>query len=205
MPLCLFFSKSHAINFYKVGINFGDGNLKFRLNEITSWQLIPWWYLVLTHIMLNLFLGNLKIYLHFLSNVNRKMAQVNEILPLGGQGPVYQYRGCWWLGNTQVPVHQPWYWPSYSRIFHFQHQNGNPFPPSAAYMRQWTGSALIQVMACCLYGTKPLPEPMLPFCQLDSWEKISVKFESRFYHFRSRKCTWKCCLPKWQPFCSEGD
>ena len=28
-------------------------------------------------------------------------------------------------------------------------------------MRQWTGSALVQVMACRLFGAKPLPEPML--------------------------------------------
>ena len=30
----------------------------------------------------------------------------------------------------------------------------NSFPPSAAYMRQWTGSALVQVMACRLFGAK---------------------------------------------------
>ena len=45
-------------------------------------------------------------------------------------------------------------------------------PPSPAYMRQWTGSALVQVMACRLFGAKPLPEPMLAYCQLDSWEKF---------------------------------
>ena len=39
----------------------------------------------------------------------------------------------------------------------------NSSPPSAAYMRQWTGSALVQVMACRLFGAKPLPEPMLFF------------------------------------------
>ena len=34
-------------------------------------------------------------------------------------------------------------------------------PPSAAYMRRWTGSALVQVMAWRRTGDKPLPEPML--------------------------------------------
>ena len=43
-------------------------------------------------------------------------------------------------------------------------------PPSTTYMHQWIGSALVQVMACCLFGAKPLPEPMLAYCQLDSWE-----------------------------------
>ena len=43
----------------------------------------------------------------------------------------------------------------------------NLFPPSAAYMRQWLGPALVQAMACRLFGTKPFPEPMLTCCQLD--------------------------------------
>ena len=77
-------------------------------------------------------------------------------------------------------------------------------PPSVAYMRQWTVSALVQVMACRLFGAKPLPEPMLFYWQLDSWEQISVKFESRFYHFCSRKCIWKCCLPKMMAILSRG-
>ena len=64
----------------------------------------------------------------------------------------------------------------------------NSSPPSAAYIRQWIGSALVQVMACRLFGAKPLPEPMLTCCQLDSWEQISVKFELEFYQFHSRKC-----------------
>ena len=47
-------------------------------------------------------------------------------------------------------------------------------------MRELTGSSLLQVMACRLFGAKPLPSAMLPYRQLDSWEHISVKFESNF-------------------------
>ena len=72
-------------------------------------------------------------------------------------------------------------------------------------MHQWTWSSLIQIVDCCLIGDKPFPEPMLAYCQLDSWEHISMKFESEFYHFNSRKCNRKCHLPKWQPFCPGGD
>ena len=36
-----------------------------------------------------------------------------------------------------------------------------PPPPSAAYMRHWIGSALVQVMDCRLFGAIPLHEPML--------------------------------------------
>ena len=49
-------------------------------------------------------------------------------------------------------------------------------PRSAVYMRQWTGSALVQIMACRLVGAKPLSEPTLVYCLLGPWEQISVKF-----------------------------
>ena len=42
----------------------------------------------------------------------------------------------------------------------------NSSPPSAAYMRQWIGSALIQIMAWRIFGAKPLSKPMLGYCQL---------------------------------------
>ena len=38
-------------------------------------------------------------------------------------------------------------------------------------------------MAYRLVGAKPLPGPMLVYCQLDTWEQVSVKFESEFYLF----------------------
>ena len=34
---------------------------------------------------------------------------------------------------------------------------------------------LVQVMACYLFGTKPLPEPMLNYCQLEPTKQNSVK------------------------------
>ena len=70
-----------------------------------------------------------------------------------------------------------------------------PPPPSATYMRQWTGSALVQVMACRVFGAKILHEPMLTYCELRSLEPISVKFESEFYYFQSGKCIRTCRLP----------
>ena len=80
-----------------------------------------------------------------------------------------------------------------------------PPPPHATYRSQWTGSSLVQVMDCHLIETKPLPEPMLAYCQLNSWKQISVKFKMESYHFHSRKFIWKCRLPKWLPFCPGGD
>ena len=71
-------------------------------------------------------------------------------------------------------------------------------------MRQWTGSSLVQVIECRLFGAKPLPESKLADCQLYCWKQVSVKFEFEFYHFRARKCISKCCLPNWRPFCVGG-
>ena len=39
--------------------------------------------------------------------------------------------------------------------------------PSTAYMRRWIGTALVQIMACRLFGTKPSSKPMLGHCKLD--------------------------------------
>ena len=44
----------------------------------------------------------------------------------------------------------------------------NSSPSGAAYMRQGIGSALVQIMACGLYGAKPLSKPVLVYCQLNS-------------------------------------
>ena len=52
----------------------------------------------------------------------------------------------------------------------------NSAPPSAVYMRQWIGSVLVHITACCLFGAKPLPKPVLGYCQLDPYEQTSVNF-----------------------------
>ena len=41
-------------------------------------------------------------------------------------------------------------------------------------------------MACRLFGTKPLSEPILPNCQLDTKEHSSVKFYLKFKSFIQR-------------------
>ena len=50
----------------------------------------------------------------------------------------------------------------------------NSSPSSAAYMRQRIGSALVQIMACRLFGAKLLTKPMPGYCQFDPWGQISV-------------------------------
>ena len=54
--------------------------------------------------------------------------------------------------------------------------NINSNPLGAVYMRHWIGTALIQIMACRLFGAKPLSKPILGDCHLDSWDKIQWNF-----------------------------
>ena len=53
---------------------------------------------------------------------------------------------------------------------------------SVACMPQWIGSALVQVMACRLFGAKPLLEPTLIYGKLDPWDQTSVKFELKLFN-----------------------
>ena len=43
--------------------------------------------------------------------------------------------------------------------------------PSATYKHKWNRPALVQIMNCCLFGTKPLSKQMIGCCQLDKMEK----------------------------------
>ena len=54
-------------------------------------------------------------------------------------------------------------------------------------MRQWTGVALVQVMACRLFGAKPSPEPMLPYCQMDLCEQTFSEIWIKIWNFSFNK------------------
>ena len=56
----------------------------------------------------------------------------------------------------------------------------NSSTPITAYVRQWNGSALVQVTACRPFSAKALPESILTYCQLDLLWQTSVEFESEF-------------------------
>ena len=52
----------------------------------------------------------------------------------------------------------------------------NSLRPRDAYMSHQTYPSLVQIMAYHMVGTKPLSEPMLPYCQSDHKKHNSVKF-----------------------------
>ena len=61
-------------------------------------------------------------------------------------------------------------------------------PPSAA--------ALVRVMACRLFGAKLLPEPMLAYCQWDSWEQNFSEIRIRILLFSFKKMHLKLSFAK---------
>ena len=79
----------------------------------------------------------------------------------------------------------------------------NSCPASVVYIRQWIGSALVQIMACRLFGDKPLSKPSVGYYQLGprktcQWN-VGQKSNSSF-----KKLHLKMSSSKWRPFlCKE--
>ena len=67
----------------------------------------------------------------------------------------------------------------------------------------WTRPALVQLMACRLFGTKPSLKLMLIYCI--SWaprnKRLWYLIPNTKFSF-SVKFIWNCCLKKCEPFCS---
>ena len=57
----------------------------------------------------------------------------------------------------------------------------NPLKPRGAYMHHQTRPSLVQIMACCLFGAKPLSESMLDFCKVDPLRKYVLMECVRVY------------------------
>ena len=56
-------------------------------------------------------------------------------------------------------------------------------------------------MACRLFGTKPLSEPMMTYCQLDPKEYISMKYYLNCKRFSFKKMHLNISSRKWWSFC----
>ena len=48
-------------------------------------------------------------------------------------------------------------------------------------------------LTCSLFA-KPSPKPILTYCELDSKQQSSLKFQSKYKHFSDEKCIEKLCL-----------
>ena len=78
-----------------------------------------------------------------------------------------QYENHWFKITSTSPIVARWVYS---------------LSPSVACMRQWTGSPSVQVMACCLFGAKPLPEPMPPLSSIrplgTNFSEIRIKIQT---------------------------
>ena len=110
-----------------------------------------------------------------------------------------ELQAMWWCVGV-MHVHKM---VLYGMVVHLSHQLCNS-SPLVTHMRQWIGSALVQIMGCHLLVAKPLSTTMLGYCQLDPLEEFSVKFYSKYKTFHSRKCLKIVSAKRW-PFCSGGD
>ena len=61
--------------------------------------------------------------------------------------------------------------------------NINSSAPSAAYMRQWIGSVLVQIMARCLFGAKLLSKPMPGYCKVTIRNTLRWNFNQNIRFF----------------------
>ena len=73
--------------------------------------------------------------------------------------------------------------------------------PSAVYIRCWTGSSLVWVVACHLFCAKPLSKPMMVSHQLHPKEQNSMKKNIRTYPFSLMKLHLKLFCVILTPFC----
>ena len=84
-------------------------------------------------------------------------------------------------------------------------QNGfNSSPPSATYMCQWTGSAVLQIMTCHLFGAKPLSKQMLGYCNWTLRDKIQWNFNLNKKIFSDEKA-FEYTICKMAAILSRGD
>ena len=105
--------------------------------------------------------------------------------------PIYHYCTVISTGVLRSPVH-PHRKTTGTMI--------NSSPPSAAYMRQWIGSAFVQIIACNLFSAKSLSKPVLGDLSIGplgtNFSEILIKMQN----LNSRKCV-KIPSAKWPPFC----
>ena len=55
------------------------------------------------------------------------------------------------------------------------------------YVYYWTRPSLVRVMACRLFGIKPLPQTTLTHCKSEASKHFPGKFHAQMKHFRSAK------------------
>ena len=79
----------------------------------------------------------------------------------------YKLEDCNWVDDKLHYIFKRYHVEYILRLDWPEHWWFNSSHPSATYMHQWIRSALFQIMACCLFGAKPLSKPCLGYCRLE--------------------------------------
>ena len=89
-------------------------------------------------------------------------------------------------GIHRRPVNSPHKWPVTRKMF--------PFDDVImyAYYHNWT--SWVQVIACRMFGAKPLSEPAVAYCPFGLSKYISMKLKSKYNNIHWIRLIWKCCL-----------
>ena len=106
--------------------------------------------------------------------------------------PPYLHNGA----SYTVKIYLYIEWKPWSALYEHQFTS---LRLSDAHMCQQTRPSLVQIMACRLFGAKPLSEPI--YSELNAKEHISVKYYLKSKSFHSRKCIWRNRLWNSRPFC----
>ena len=70
----------------------------------------------------------------------------------------------WWFGAANKPLPEPMLTKvPWSQLASVVANELTHLPLVSQYMHQWTGSVLLQVMACLLFGAKPWPQTVLAY------------------------------------------
>ena len=77
----------------------------------------------------------------------------------------------------------------------------NSLIPGDAYMRKQIRQSLLQIMACRLFGDKPLSEPILAYCSVDPGNKLHYIW-IKIHWFYFKKMHLKMFSANWWLFCS---
>ena len=64
--------------------------------------------------------------------------------------------------------------------------------PGDAYMRQCNKLSLVQIMACRLFGAKPLSEPVLTYCQLYLTISSEMSIEGQTFSIYQTFILYQC-------------
>ena len=109
------------------------------------------------------------IITHWISNVILLLFShydnLHYLFNLYEVGSIYDVKQFWYL--LWFVVKYPWLFFAWMSTHIGRQIVFNSCPPTAAYMRQCIGSALVQILACRLFGAKPLPKPVLGYCKLE--------------------------------------